>query len=153
MKTLEWYEKQLERDDLSPELRAQYEKEADRLAEQATINQIAAKRRNAEMKANQDRLDMETVDASLRDLAMKVAGDEWEKWLDKSLRLYSIGSGYAVTSIARGPKHAKTVECETMLDAKRRILTLLRTKYNDHFNRGYGFAWDPDADESNEQNN
>lgn len=39
MKTLSWYEKQLDLNSLSPEIRAEYEREADRLATAITISQ------------------------------------------------------------------------------------------------------------------
>jgi hypothetical protein len=84
------------------------------------------------------------VEKSERNLATK-QGLSYDEWLEKAKKLYSIDQQTAVvTSIALGPDHGKTWECESYVDARKRVLKLMQYKKYDHFVRGHDFAYDPD---------
>lgn len=93
--------------------------------------------------------DYESMNAKLKKAYDSSAGGmPYEEWLDKARRLYSI-QGNSVTSIAKGPKNVVTVATNSPWQAKKRVLQLIAYKYNDHFNKGFDFMYDPDG-ETNE---
>ena len=73
------------------------------------------------------------------------SGITYEEWLAKAKKLYSIDTQTSiVTSIAMGPDHGKTWECDSQLAARKRVLKLMQYKKYDHFERGCDFKYDPD---------
>lgn len=93
MKGLDWYEAQLDRDDLDAGIRRQYEAEADRLAGGMTRQQedLQRKKRAAAERAAEIRRLLEGGDTSVVDLY----GPE-EFGQDYSLTLSKAGNGYPV---------------------------------------------------------
>lgn len=92
--------------------------------------------------------DYESMNASLQKAYSKANnGMPYDEWLTKAKKLYSI-EGSSVISIAKGPKNTDTVNTGSKWQAEKRVLKLIYTKYNDHFNRGYDFMWDPDGEEN-----
>jgi arginine utilization protein RocB len=84
------------------------------------------------------------IEKAERKLATKT-GLTYEEWVTKAKKLYSIDPSTAkVTSIALGPTHGRTWECESQLGARKRVLKLMGYKRYDHFERGCDFAYDPD---------
>lgn len=71
-----------------------------------------------------------------------VNGMSFKKWYEQSLKYYTIDSNHVVHSRARSPKTVDSVPCNNLAHAKYRILTLIKTKFNDHAVRGYDFAWE-----------
>jgi hypothetical protein len=75
-----------------------------------------------------------------------VNGMSFKAWYEQSQRYYTIDNNYNVHSKARSPNTVEIVPCHTLAHAKYRILTLIKTKFNDHAKRGYDFAWDIDSE-------
>jgi len=163
MNRLGWLERELEKDNLDPSLREKYDAEAnaicDRMSElqaknkvaaeeQRRLDKVAADQRAEEQRFEKERLDIQYVEESLHDLAIKIAGDNADQWLETALKLYTIDpNDNLVTSIAHGPEHPESWACDTYLDAKKKILQLIRYKYRDHFERGHDFFYYPEGEE------
>ena len=69
-------------------------------------------------------------------------GLSYDEWLDKAKSFYKI-DGPFVVSIARSKNKEDIVNTGGPWQAQKRVITLIATKYRDHFDRGYDFAWDP----------
>lgn len=153
MNRLDWLERELERDDLDTATRAKYDTEAnllaDRMSQIKVEQKIKAVEREEREKLEQERLDIQYVEESLHDLAIKIAGDKADQWLETALKLYSIDlETNQVTSIAHGPHNPEYWDCDSHLAAKQKILQLIRYKYRDHFERGNDFFWYPEEGEA-----
>jgi hypothetical protein len=74
-----------------------------------------------------------------------VNGMSFKAWYEQSQRYYTIDENFVVHSKARSPNTVESVPCHTLAQAKYRILTLIKTKFNDHAVRGYDFAYELDA--------
>jgi hypothetical protein len=152
----DWLCEQLDRNDLSEILRTKYNAELDRLADaytvQQTKNKLELEKQVVQDALDKERLDLQYVEESLSDLAVKIAGDNAEQWLQTCLKLYTIDpNNNSVTSIAHGPENSQTWDCDTYVSAKKKILQLIRYKYRDHFERGNDFFYYPE-EESAEPN-
>lgn len=153
---LAYLEQQLDRDDLTDMEWDSFNKEANLIQEQLNEEK---KIRDAEkairLKEAQEEAEIafaesiteEAVEKMYIDTCLKyqdVNGISFKDWYEKSVKYYTIDANNVVHSRARSPKakHIDSVPCHTIGNAKLRILTLIKTKFNDHANRGYDFKWD-----------
>lgn len=149
-------ERQLDREDLTDEEFNLYNPELNQLQEERNQRAVVQARIRAERLAEQEQekelafiesLTEEVVEKMYVDTCLKyedVNGMSFKKWYEQSLKYYSIDKNFVVHSRARSPKTVDSVPCNSIGHAKYRILTLIKTKFNDHAVRGYDFAWEID---------
>lgn len=149
-------EAQLDREDLTDDEFNKYNKELNDLQDgvnarkkiQAELRAIRLKELEEERELEKiESITEEMVDKMYEDSCLKyqgVNGISFRDWYTKSLKYYSIDANNVVHSCARSPQAEKidSVPCYTHANARLRILILIRTKFNDHANRGYDFKWD-----------
>lgn len=150
---LKYLEQQLERDDLTDLQFDSFNREANlivaQLNEEKKIRDaIVAQRKKEEQEEVELQkvlsLTEEQVDKMYEDSCLKyqdVNGMSFRDWYQQSLKYYTIDENNVVHSRARSKNTVESVPCLTLAQAKLRILTLIRTKFNDHAVRGYDFAW------------
>lgn len=151
----EYLYRKLESGNLSPEEEAAIEAELDRIAAAKTNAQLASKNRKEQEAIKQaeqrEQAKIAKIDAAMRNIAVKVAGDNHELWTAKTSMLYRIDDDFTVHSEARGPDNLNQWKCPSLYEAKKKVLALVRWKFRDHFERGNDFMYDPAPDLTQEE--
>lgn len=84
------------------------------------------------------------IESGYKDLYKRSKSDlSYDEWFARAQALYSIDADNTVTSIARGIGNEETWACNSNIEAREKILQLIRYKYQDHFNKGCDFMYDP----------
>jgi len=154
-------ENQLDRDDLTDEEFDLYNKELNQLQfERNKARAIFDDLRAQRAKELQEEKELEFINSLTEESVEKmyietclkhqdVNGMSFKAWYEQSLKYYTIDANNVVHSRARSPKTVDSVPCNSLAHAKYRILTLIKTKFNDHAVRGYDFAWEIEDEKVN----
>lgn len=149
-------ERLLDREDLTDEEFLIYNKELNDLQDDRNKRAAIQAQARAERLAEQEQekelafiesLTEEVVEKMYEATCLKyqdVNGMSFKSWYEQSLKYYTIDKNFVVHSRARSPNTVDSVACDSIGHAKYRILTLIKTKFNDHAVRGYDFAWEID---------
>jgi uncharacterized protein (DUF1697 family) len=149
-----WLERQMERDDLTDAEFAAYNRELNEIySEREDTTKISKAKRAAELKQEQEELDLaraeaitdEEVEKMYVDSCTKyqdVNGVSFEQWYQQSLKYYSVDAKYTVHARARSSNTVEYIHHVSQAHAKLTILKRIKYKFYDHAVRNNDFAYD-----------